>query len=77
VRRAIDAGVTFFYADTYDDGASEETMEALDDVVRASSARTTSWCPAYAWQFAKAQHIAATRFVSMQNRYKRSSPVMR
>src|SRR5678815_3398209 len=45
----------------------EETMEALDDVVRAGKARYIGASSMYAWQFAKAQRVAARRFVSMQN----------
>ena len=48
-------------------------MEALHDVVRAGKARYIGACSMYAWQFAKAQHVAErhgwTRFVSMQNHY--------
>ena len=47
----------------------EETMEALHDVVRAGKARYIGASSMYAWQFAKAQHVAPTRFVSMQNHY--------
>jgi len=51
----------------------EETMEALNDVVRAGKARYIGASSMFAWQFAKAQGIAAdqgwTRFVSMQNHY--------
>jgi aryl-alcohol dehydrogenase-like predicted oxidoreductase len=51
----------------------EETMEALHDVVRAGKARHLGASSMYAWQFAKAQQVAAqggwTRFVSMQNHY--------
>jgi aryl-alcohol dehydrogenase-like predicted oxidoreductase len=51
----------------------EETMEALHDVVRAGKARYIGASSMYAWQFAKAQHVAQargmTRFVSMQNHY--------
>jgi aryl-alcohol dehydrogenase-like predicted oxidoreductase len=46
-----------------------ETMEALHDVVKAGKARYIGASSMYAWQFAKAQHLAATRFVSMQNHY--------
>ncbi|MEJ5903166.1 aldo/keto reductase [Pseudomonas kermanshahensis] len=49
----------------------EETMEALHDVVKAGKARYIGASSMYAWQFAKAQHVAAangwSRFVSMQN----------
>jgi aryl-alcohol dehydrogenase (NADP+) len=48
-------------------------MEALHDVVRAGKARYIGASSMYAWQFAKAQHVAEahgwTRFVSMQNHY--------
>jgi len=51
----------------------EETMEALNDVVRAGKARYIGASSMYAWQFAKAQYTASsrglTRFVSMQNHY--------
>ena len=51
----------------------EETMEALHDVVRAGKARYLGASSMWAWQFAKAQHIAErhrwTPFVSMQNHY--------
>ncbi len=47
----------------------EETMEALHDVVRAGKARYIGASSMYAWQFAKAQRVARTRFVSMQNHY--------
>ena len=46
-----------------------ETMEALHDVVRAGKARYIGASSMYAWQFAKAQSVAPTRFVSMQNHY--------
>lgn len=51
----------------------EETMEALNDVVRAGKARYIGASSMYAWQFAKAQYTADvhgwTRFISMQNHY--------
>ncbi len=51
----------------------EETMEALHDVVRAGKARYIGASSMFAWQFAKAQHVAElhrwTRFVSMQPHY--------
>ncbi|MGH8213872.1 MAG: aldo/keto reductase, partial [Rhodanobacteraceae bacterium] len=53
------------------DSPLEETMMALHDVVHAGKARHIGASSMYAWQFAKAQHIAdragGTRFVSMQN----------
>jgi aryl-alcohol dehydrogenase-like predicted oxidoreductase len=51
----------------------EETMEALNDVVRAGKARYIGASSMFAWQFAKAQHTAErhgwAKFVSMQNHY--------
>ena len=51
----------------------EETMAALDDVVKAGKARYIGASAMYAWQFQKALHVAErngwTRFVSMQNHY--------
>ena len=51
----------------------EETMQALDDVVRAGKARYIGASSMWAWQFAKAQRAAEvnglTRFVSMQDQY--------
>ena len=49
----------------------EETMEALNDVVRFGKARYIGASAMFAWQFQKAMHVAEThgwpRFVSMQN----------
>jgi aryl-alcohol dehydrogenase-like predicted oxidoreductase len=47
----------------------EETMEALHDVVKAGKARYIGASSMFAWQFAKAQAVAQTKFVSMQNHY--------
>jgi 1-deoxyxylulose-5-phosphate synthase len=47
----------------------EETMEALHDVVKAGKARYIGASSMYAWQFAKAQSLAQSPFVSMQNHY--------
>lgn len=48
----------------------EETMEALHDIVKSGRVRYLGASSMYAWQFAKAQHVADahgwTRFVSMQ-----------
>src|SRR5215207_7998616 len=67
------------YVDLYqihrwdDETPIEETMEALHDVVKAGKARYIGASSMYAWQFAKAQHVAEkngwTRFVAMQNHY--------
>jgi aryl-alcohol dehydrogenase-like predicted oxidoreductase len=49
----------------------EETLEALNDVVRAGKARYIGASSMYAWQLAKALHLSErhgwARFVSMQN----------
>lgn len=49
----------------------EETMQALNDVVRAGKARYIGASSMWAWQFSKLQHAAEangwTKFVSMQN----------
>ncbi len=51
----------------------EETMEALHDVVKAGKARYIGASSMWAWQFAKAQHVAEvngwTKFVTMQDHY--------
>ncbi|QBS45111.1 aldo/keto reductase [Nocardia sp. CS682] len=51
----------------------EETMHALHDVVTAGKARYLGASSMFAWQFAKAQHVAEThgwtKFISMQNHY--------
>ena len=79
---AIDASLTRLgveYVDLYqihrwdDETPIEETMAALHDVVQAGKARNIGASSMYAWQFAKAQHIAeaagGTTFVTMQNHY--------
>ena len=51
----------------------EETLEALDDIVRAGKVRYLGASSMFAWQFSKALHLAErhgwARFVSMQNHY--------
>jgi aryl-alcohol dehydrogenase (NADP+) len=51
----------------------EETLRALDDIVRAGKARYIGASSMMSWQFAKALYLADrhgwTRFVSMQNHY--------
>ncbi|KAL0477685.1 acetate reductase vrdA [Acrasis kona] len=51
----------------------EETMETLNDLVRSGKVRYIGASSMYAWQFAKAQHIADkkgwAKFVSMQDLY--------
>jgi aryl-alcohol dehydrogenase-like predicted oxidoreductase len=82
IHAAIDASLQRLgmdYVDLYQvhrwdpDTPIAETMEALHDVVKAGKARYLGASSMYAWQFAKAQHTAAssgtTPFVSMQNLY--------
>ncbi len=51
----------------------EETLEALDEVVKSGKALYVGASSMYAWQFAKmlytADQMGLTRFVSMQNHY--------
>jgi aryl-alcohol dehydrogenase-like predicted oxidoreductase len=51
----------------------EETLEALNDVVKAGKARYIGASSMHAWEFAKALHLQKThgwaRFVSMQDHY--------
>jgi aryl-alcohol dehydrogenase-like predicted oxidoreductase len=51
----------------------EETMEALNDTVRAGKVRYLGASTMYAWQFAKMNYVAAmngwTQFVNMQCQY--------
>jgi len=51
----------------------EETLEALNDVVKAGKARYIGASSMFAWKFAKALHTSDTRrlarFVTMQNHY--------
>ena len=51
----------------------EETMEALNDVVKAGKALYLGASSMFAWQFAELQHTAQlngwTQFISMQNHY--------
>ena len=51
----------------------EETLEALNDVVKSGKVRYIGASSMYAWQFTKALYLAQlhgwTRFVSMQNHY--------
>jgi len=51
----------------------EETLDALNDLVRAGKVRYIGASSMFAWQFAKALHVSDrhgwARFVSMQNHY--------
>ncbi|MBV8158275.1 MAG: aldo/keto reductase, partial [Dyella sp.] len=79
---AIDASLTRLgmdYVDLYqihrwdDETPLEETLEALNDIVRAGKARYIGASSMYAWQFQKALMTAEkhgwARFVAMQNHY--------
>jgi aryl-alcohol dehydrogenase-like predicted oxidoreductase len=79
---AVDASLTRLgteYVDLYQihrwdsETPIEETMGVLHEVVRSGKARYIGASSMFAWQFAKAQHIADargwTRFASMQNHY--------
>ena len=67
------------YVDLYqihrwdDETPIEETLEALNDVVRAGKARYIGASSMYAWQFAQALYTSDlhgwTRFASMQDHY--------
>jgi aryl-alcohol dehydrogenase-like predicted oxidoreductase len=67
------------YVDLYqihrwdDETPIEETLDALDDVVRSGRVRYLGASSMHAWQFCKALHVAErhgwARFVSMQNHY--------
>jgi len=67
------------YVDLYqihrwdDSSPIEETLEALNDLVRAGKTRYIGASSMYAWQMCKALYLADlhgwTRFVSMQNHY--------
>lgn len=82
IMRAIDESLTRLgtdYIDLYQihrwdyNTPIEETMEALHDVMKAGKALYIGASSMWAWQFAKANHVADahgwTRFVSMQNFY--------
>lgn len=82
IMEAIDASLRRLGADYVDlyqihrwdaETPIEETMEALNDVVRAGKALYLGASSMYAWQFSGALHTADrhgwTRFASMQNHY--------
>jgi len=82
IMSAIDASLKRLgtdYVDLYQihrwdyDTPIEETLEALNDIVRAGKARYIGASSMYSWQFAKALYLADlhgwTRFVSMQPHY--------
>ena len=55
------------------EGPIEETLEALNDIVKAGKALHIGASSMFAWQFAELQHTAQlngwTQFISMQNHY--------
>ncbi|GIF61966.1 oxidoreductase [Asanoa ishikariensis] len=66
--------IDVYYIHRFDDQTPvEETMAALDDLVRAGKVRYLGASSMWAWQFAKLQHAAAlggwTRFSAMQDQY--------
>jgi len=82
IMHAVDASLQRLgtdYIDLYQihrfdqDTPIEETMEALNDVVKAGKVRYLGASSMWAWQFAKMQQVAHqngwSRFVSMQNHY--------
>jgi 1-deoxyxylulose-5-phosphate synthase len=74
LRRLGTDHVDLYYVHRWDyESPIEETMDALDSVVRAGKARYLGASSMYAWQFAKAQQVAERngwhRFVAMQNHY--------
>jgi 1-deoxyxylulose-5-phosphate synthase len=82
IMEAIDASLRRLgmdYVDLYQihrwdpDTPIEETLQALNDVVRAGKTRYIGASSMYAWQFARALSISDmhgwSRFVSMQNHY--------
>ena len=66
--------IDVYYIHRFDPGTPvEETMQVLDDVVRAGKARYLGASSMFAWQFAKLQTAAAlgrwTPFVAMEDQY--------
>jgi 1-deoxyxylulose-5-phosphate synthase len=74
LRRLDTDHIDVYYVHRFDDRTPvEETMSALDDVVRAGKVRYLGASSMWAWQFAKMQHTAAvhgwTGFAAMQDQY--------
>jgi aryl-alcohol dehydrogenase-like predicted oxidoreductase len=74
LRRLATDYVDLYQVHRWDDETPiEETLEALDDVVRAGKVRYLGASSMFAWQFSKALYLAEhhgwARFVSMQNHY--------
>jgi aryl-alcohol dehydrogenase-like predicted oxidoreductase len=82
IMESIDASLTRLgtdYVDLYQihrwdhETPIEETLDALDDLVRSGKVRYIGASSMFAWQFSKALHVSDrhgwSRFVSMQNHY--------
>jgi 1-deoxyxylulose-5-phosphate synthase len=74
LRRLATDYIDLYQIHRYDpDTPIEETLEALDDLVRAGKVRYIGASSMWTWQFVQAQHIADangwTRFISMQDQY--------
>jgi len=82
IMESIDASLTRLgtdYVDLYQihrwdhETPIEETLDALDDLVRAGKVRYIGASSMFAWQFSKALHVSDrhgwARFVAMQNHY--------
>jgi aryl-alcohol dehydrogenase-like predicted oxidoreductase len=74
LRRLQTDYVDLYQIHRWDDATPiEETLEALNDVVRAGKVRYLGASSMHAWQFSKALYLAErhgwARFVSMQNHY--------
>ncbi|HEV7657921.1 MAG TPA: aldo/keto reductase [Mycobacteriales bacterium] len=74
LRRLRTDYVDLYQIHRWDDATPiEETMQALHEVVKSGKARYLGASSMWAWQFAKAQHVAElhgwTKFVSMQDHY--------
>src|SRR3954468_4387468 len=74
LRRLATDYIDVYYVHRFDDAVPvEETMQALDDLVRAGKVLYLGASSMWAWQFAKLQHTAAahgwTTFSAMQDQY--------
>ncbi|GFJ86777.1 oxidoreductase [Phytohabitans rumicis] len=74
LRRLDTDYIDVYYIHRFDpETAAEETMAALDDLVRAGKVRYLGASSMWAWQFAKMQHAAVrggwTTFSAMQDQY--------
>jgi aryl-alcohol dehydrogenase-like predicted oxidoreductase len=74
LRRLATDYIDVYYIHRFDDEVPvEETVEALDDLVRAGKVLYLGASSMWAWQFAKLQHVAAangwTRFSAMEDQY--------